>query len=107
MTPLILALILLAHPPCYADSHNAHRSEQAKAAFRHAYPCPGGPDAGSTRRCRGYVIDHWCALECCGLDAPENMVWQTRADAKAKDKWEGNCSTCNAKNLKPRRPARR
>jgi hypothetical protein len=34
------------------------------------------------------VIDHICPLVCCGLDAPQNMQWQTKAEAKAKDKWE-------------------
>jgi hypothetical protein len=34
------------------------------------------------------VIDHIKALACGGADAPENMQWQTREDAKAKDRWE-------------------
>ncbi|HET7815072.1 MAG TPA: HNH endonuclease signature motif containing protein [Candidatus Baltobacteraceae bacterium] len=36
----------------------------------------------------GYVIDHVIPLACGGADAPANMQWQTKADAKAKDKWE-------------------
>jgi len=59
-----------------------------------ANPCPGGRDRGSTERCNGYVVDHICPLVCCGLDAPQNMQWQTRAEAKAKDSWEQSCSTC-------------
>lgn len=36
----------------------------------------------------GYVIDHVIPLACGGPDTPQNMQWQTRAEAKAKDKWE-------------------
>jgi hypothetical protein len=48
----------------------------------------------TTGRCDGYVIDHVCPLACCGADAPSNMQWQTKAEAKAKDAWERDCSTC-------------
>lgn len=84
----LLAALTLALAPCTADGHNQHRSETAKASFRRAHPCPGGVDRGSIRRCRGYVVDHVCALACCGLDAPQNMQWQTVAASKAKDRWE-------------------
>ena len=86
-----LAALLLATPPCAGDGHNQHRSASAKRIFRHARPCPAGPDRGSVRHCRGYVIDHICPLACCGLDAPQNMQWQTKAEAKAKDRWELDC----------------
>lgn len=36
----------------------------------------------------GYVIDHIISLSRGGQDDPSNMQWQTKADAKAKDKWE-------------------
>lgn len=36
----------------------------------------------------GYVIDHIIPLKRGGCDCPSNMQWQTKADAKAKDKWE-------------------
>ena len=36
----------------------------------------------------GYVIDHIKPLKKGGCDCPSNMQWQTRAAAKAKDKWE-------------------
>jgi len=36
----------------------------------------------------GYVIDHIVPLACAGADAPSNMQWQTRSEAKAKDKTE-------------------
>jgi hypothetical protein len=36
----------------------------------------------------GYVVDNRVPLKRGGADAPSNMQWQTKADAKAKDKWE-------------------
>jgi len=38
--------------------------------------------------CPGYVVDHIKALKHGGSDTPENMQWQTRAEAKAKDREE-------------------
>jgi hypothetical protein len=38
--------------------------------------------------CPGYVIDHIIDLECGGPDKPSNMQWQTRAEARVKDRWE-------------------
>ena len=92
MTALLLILALAAHPACWADGHNAHRSRPALRAFRHAHPCPGGVDRGSVTRCRGYIIDHVVSLACCGPDAPCNMQWQTKDAAKAKDRWENDCA---------------
>jgi len=37
---------------------------------------------------KSYVVDHVQPLARGGADSPSNMQWQTRADAKAKDKWE-------------------
>jgi hypothetical protein len=34
------------------------------------------------------VVDHITPLKRGGADAPENMQWQTRAEAKAKDRVE-------------------
>jgi hypothetical protein len=63
-----------------------HRSKAALRAFVNLQSCPA---TGLHRMpCRGYIIDHIQALACGGADAPENMQWQTREDAKAKDKWE-------------------
>ncbi len=92
---LLLALAL-AVLPCPNNGHNQHRSAAAKSAFRHQHPCPAGPDAGSVTRCRGWIIDHVCPLECyCkskhAVDLPVNMQWQTDAQAKAKDRWELDC----------------
>lgn len=36
----------------------------------------------------GYVADHIIPLAKGGGDDPNNMRWQTIAEAKAKDKWE-------------------
>ena len=36
----------------------------------------------------GYVIDHTIPPKRGGADKPSNMQWQTKAAAKAKDKWE-------------------
>lgn len=63
-----------------------HRSQKAKNLFKQLHPCPStGKSKGS---CPGYIIDHVVALACGGIDDPVNMQWQTKADAKAKDKWE-------------------
>jgi hypothetical protein len=54
--------------------------------FKHSHPCPStGKTLGA---CPGYAVDHVQALKQGGVDSPSNMQWQTKADAKAKDKWE-------------------
>jgi hypothetical protein len=69
-----------------------HRSHAQRAEFQWAYPCPtNGHQAG---RCPGYVVDHICPLACGGADRPWNMQWQTKAAAKAKDRWELSCTSC-------------
>lgn len=89
---LLLVAVLAADPPCAGNI--APRDARAKKGFMEAHPCPGGKDKGAKRRCRGYVVDHICPLRCCGLDKPQNMQWQTKAQGKAKDRWEGSCVTC-------------
>jgi hypothetical protein len=56
------------------------RSEKAKDDFMRQTGYPHGRP--------GYVVDHIVPLACGGADAPSNMQWQTRTDAKAKDKVE-------------------
>jgi hypothetical protein len=79
---LLFALTFHAIP---ADA-STKRSQSAKVEFKQQHPCPAtGAQKGP---CKGYVIDHIKPLACGGADAPSNMQWQTKADAKAKDKWE-------------------
>ena len=62
------------------------RDPHAKEAFRKTHPCPAtGKTYGA---CPGYVVDHVQALKRGGADDPGNMQWQTRAEARAKDRWE-------------------
>lgn len=62
------------------------RSSNARRIFRDVYPCPStGATIGA---CPGYVIDHIRALKHGGTDTPDNMQWQTREEAKAKDRIE-------------------
>jgi len=65
-------------------SHHSkiHRSAAAKDQFLRESGYPHGR--------KGYVVDHKIPLACGGADSPSNMQWQTKADAKAKDKWERN-----------------
>jgi hypothetical protein len=65
-----------------------HRDPAQRREFMRENPCPGGFDRGSTKRCRGWVVDHVKPLKRGGADRPWNMQWQTRAEAKAKDRWE-------------------
>jgi hypothetical protein len=64
----------------------APRSTSARRAFQAQQPCPS--TTGRTGPCPGYVVDHVEPLACGGIDAPENMQWQSVAEAHAKDKWE-------------------
>ena len=85
---MILALLLAASAvPC----PHPHRSKAVADHFRRLHPCPAGPDKGSKKRCRGHVIDHRVALECCGPDTVDNLQWQTTAAAKKKDRTERLC----------------
>jgi hypothetical protein len=81
------ALILIA--ACALStvaSANYARSKKALKSFVSQQACPS---TGEHRLpCPGYVIDHIIPLACGGLDDPSNLQWQTREDAKAKDKWE-------------------
>lgn len=69
------------------DSHGRiARSSKAKDEFKKQTGYPRGRP--------GYVIDHVIPLSSGGSDSPSNMQWQTKADAKAKDRWErGGSST--------------
>ena len=76
-----------AYPGVKRDAHGRiARDPHAKEAFRRKHPCPATHKTYGA--CPGYVIDHIQALKHGGADSPYNMQWQTRAAAKAKDKWE-------------------
>lgn len=63
-----------------------HRSSSARYEFKKTHPCPStGRSRGA---CPGYVIDHVDPLKRGGADQPTNMQWQTKKEAKEKDKWE-------------------
>ena len=83
MKKILLVLIFFTSLTANAEYH---RSQKAKYIFKYEHPCPAtGRNKGA---CQGYIIDHVKPLACGGLDSPKNMQWQTKADAKAKDKWE-------------------
>jgi len=83
---LIAIGVLFAGTSDRGPEAKQHRSTTARHAFVREHACPA---TGLHRLpCKGYVIDHIKALACGGADAPENMQWQTVADAKAKDRWE-------------------
>ena len=79
---LLLPLLALA-----ADPHRIHRSTAARRATSNVSIRAQLPD-NPTGPCPGYVIDHIRALACGGEDAPPNMQWQTRGEAKQKDRTE-------------------
>lgn len=62
------------------------RSRSVRAEFVKANPCPGTSKRSGA--CPGYVVDHVLPLACGGVDQADNMQWQTKADAKAKDRLE-------------------
>ena len=66
---------------CPRDSHEKiKRSESAKKEFMRQNGYPHGR--------KGYVVDHIVPLSKGGADSPSNMQWQTKEEAKRKDKWE-------------------
>ena len=97
---ILLALLLTLSPYAIAKGHNSNycntcsrdshghikRSNEAKNEFKKAHPCPSS--GKSTGACPGYVIDHVKPLKRGGADSPSNMQWQTKEEAKEKDKTE-------------------
>ena len=69
-----------------ADASTTKRSTAAKNEFKRQHPCPANNQPRGP--CPGYVIDHIEPLCAGGADRPENMQWQTVAEAKEKDKIE-------------------
>ena len=62
------------------------RSTTARRHFRADHPCPA--TGITTGPCPGFVIDHIQALKHGGADLPSNMQWETKSEAKAKDRVE-------------------
>jgi hypothetical protein len=54
--------------------------------FKIQNPCPA--TGYFSTHCPGYVVDHIVPLCACGVDRPENMQWQSVAEAKEKDRFE-------------------
>lgn len=93
--PLALAMLCFVSAALAVTvSNSALRDPKQAAAFRKLHPCPAGPDAGSTRRCAGYVIDHIKPLCAGGIDGPVNMMYMTVADGKKKDAVERELCQC-------------
>lgn len=73
---------------CYTSAHQIPRTENGRIArsqtvtkeFKHQTGYPHGRS--------GYIIDHIIPLKRGGCDTAENMQWQTKQEAKEKDKWE-------------------
>jgi len=75
------------HRSTHPSSHSTkshHGKIHRSAAARHQFIRQSGYPHGR----KGYVVDHKIALACGGADDPSNMQWQTKAEAKAKDKAE-------------------
>jgi hypothetical protein len=80
--------VVQAHTRAAPGTGTAPRSTAGRHAFQAQQPCPS--TGGAVGACPGYVVDHVRPLACGGADSPENMQWQTVAEAKAKDRWERN-----------------
>ena len=76
----------IACEPLRDDTGRIVRSSWSRVQFRAATPCPlTGETIGA---CPGFVVDHVIPLCACGPDYAHNMQWQTKEDARAKDKLE-------------------
>lgn len=88
---------------CERDSRGRiKRSPRVHAEFRRLHPCPStGRTDGP---CPTHRADHHIALRCAeylpvgvaDLDVVSNLRWQTVADAKRKDRVEGEKAVCIA-----------
>lgn len=92
MLALLTAVVLAVHPPACPAERRSARHQAPKRVFAKGHPCPSTGEP--TASCPGYIVDHVCPLVCCGPDSAANMQWQTTAEAKAKDRWERDCSSC-------------
>lgn len=69
---------------CSSCSRDSHGRIKRSGSARHQFMLQTGYPHGR----KGYVIDHIVPLKHGGADSPNNMQWQTKEEAKAKDKWE-------------------
>jgi len=82
----LLSFVLFALIVSFPSVAKNQREPAQRMAFVKEHPCPS---TGKTRgRCPGYVVDHIVPLCAGGRDHPSNMQWQTREEAKAKDRRE-------------------
>jgi hypothetical protein len=65
-------------------TRNSYGKIKRSSSARHEFMKETGYPHGR----KGYVIDHVVPLSRGGTDAPSNMQWQTKEEAKQKDKWE-------------------
>ncbi|ADI30992.1 hypothetical protein M301_2636 [Methylotenera versatilis 301] len=87
-----LLLFLLSLTVSSTSDARQVRSYQEKAEFVRHNPCPSTGKVKVRYGCKGYVIDHIDPLAYGGEDKAYNMQWQTKEEAKLKDKWERkNC----------------
>jgi hypothetical protein len=86
----LFALLFLLSLPLALDAKSSYgkikRSPAARSQFMKTNPCPS--TGKSSDACSGFVVDHIVPLKRGGADHPSNMQWQTKEDAKRKDKWE-------------------
>ena len=87
----LMIFMLLITVTGTVDAREA-RSYREKAEFMRHNPCPSTGKVKVRYGCKGFVIDHIDPLACGGEDKAYNMQWQTKEEAKLKDKWERrNC----------------
>lgn len=106
--PFILLILGIALFSAYGKAYAIPKKEDVKPPFscrsqsvKHQFDI----DTNNGKSMPGTVVDHWCALECGGIDATSNMVRQSKKQGAAKDRWErtpeGCALTCNAQNSTP------
>ena len=82
---VLLCLCLTAG---YIDVAYAKHPRDSKVVreFKRENPCPSnGKKRGA---CPGWIVDHVIPICAGGADHPSNLQWQTRTDAKMKDREE-------------------
>jgi hypothetical protein len=73
---------------CYSSAHQIPRNESGRIIRSQSAKQEFKQQTGFPKGRPGYVIDHIIPLKRGGCDDPCNMQWQTKEEAKEKDKWE-------------------